>query len=103
MSETAAELQPKALYGGSFDPPTNGHLDVIERAARIFPHVEVHIAVNPSKTPYFPEERGLEVPEKRLELLREITAPLGNVAVGHSAKGFLVRYAEQHGFTTLIR
>lgn len=103
MSGVPSEVQPKALYGGSFDPPTNGHLDVIERAAQIFPHVEVHIAVNPDKTPYFPEERGLESPERRLELLREITEPIGNVAVGYSVNRFLVDYAEENGFTTMIR
>ncbi len=103
MSSPTTEIQPKALYGGSFDPPTNGHLDVIERAARIFPQVEVHIAVNPAKTPYFPEERELEAPQRRLELLEKITEPLGNVAVGYSLSGFLVAYADDNDFTTMIR
>jgi pantetheine-phosphate adenylyltransferase len=91
-----AELQPKALYGGSFDPPTNGHLDVIERTADIFPSVEVHVAVNPGKTPY------LEI-NRRLELLEEITESLGNVTVGHSVEEFLVSYAAENDFTTLVR
>ena len=96
MANPGTEAQPKALYGGSFDPPTNGHLDVIERTARIFPQVEVHIAVNPDKTPFFSTE-------KRLELLEAITRPLGNVMIGHSEERFLVDYAEENDFTTMIR
>lgn len=90
------DAQPKAIYGGSFDPPTNGHLDIIERASRIFPSLEVNIAVNPSKTPFFSAE-------KRIELLEGLVAPLGNVAVAHSSAGFLMRYAEENGFSTLVR
>jgi pantetheine-phosphate adenylyltransferase len=96
MANLGNEAGPRALYGGSFDPPTNGHVDIIERTARIFPHVEVHVAVNPDKEPFFSAE-------KRLELLEEITEPLGNVAVGHSSSGFLVEYARENGFTTLVR
>lgn len=88
--------QPKALYGGSFDPPTNGHLDVVERVAGIFPSVEWHIAVNPKKQPFF------EV-DKRIELMEGITDHLDNVTIGHSSSGFLVDYAQQNGFSTLVR
>lgn len=96
-SALAGETGPKALYGGSFDPPTLGHLDLIERTAKIFPHVEVNIAVNPDKErPYF------EVPQ-RLDLLREITADLDNVVIDHLPSGFLVGYAAQNGFLALVR
>ncbi len=77
-----------AIYPGSFDPPTNGHLDVIVRTARIFPLVTVAVVVNPQKRdPFF----GLE---EREELLRRCTADLGNVRVAHF-RGLLADFARE--------
>ncbi len=96
MANSTGEVKPKVLYGGSFDPPTSGHLDIVRRTAKIFPHVEWHVAVNSKKKPFF------ETP-KRLELMEELTADLGNVAIGHSPDGFLMDYAHENGFSGLIR
>ena len=63
-----------AVYNGTFDPVTNGHLDIIERAAKIFDVLYVTIAIHPTKV-------GLFSIEKRKELLKEATAHLDNVIV----------------------
>lgn len=76
-----------ALYPGSFDPPTNGHLDVIERAARIFDHLVVGVVGNPSKSPMF--DAG-----ERVSLLTELVAGMEHVVVG-TFQGLLVEYARQ--------
>jgi pantetheine-phosphate adenylyltransferase len=66
-----------AIYPGSFDPPTSGHLDVIERAARIFPEITVAIVVNPQKRdPFF-------TLDEREEMLRRCTTAYKNVRVAH--------------------
>ena len=72
----------RALYPGSFDPVTNGHLEVLARAARLFDEVVVAVAHNESK-------KGLFTPEERVQLLRESTASLPNVRVT-SFEGLLV-------------
>ena len=59
----------RAIYPGSFDPVTNGHLDVIERARKLFDEVIVAVAHNDQKQPLF-------TLEERLEFLRQVTAPL---------------------------
>lgn len=74
----------KAVYPGSFDPVTNGHLDVIERAAKVFDHLTVAVVRNLGKSPMFSVE-------ERLALLRSSTAHLSNVSVGHF-EGLLVDY-----------
>ena len=63
-----------ALYPGTFDPPTNGHVDLIQRGSKLFVHLTVAILVNPVKNPLF-------TVEERVEMLEEVTAPLGNVSV----------------------
>ena len=63
---------PKAIVPGSFDPITNGHLDIIERAAALFERVTVAIAVNSAKMPLF-------TMEERAEMIREVTCHLPNV------------------------
>ena len=63
-----------AIYPGSFDPVTNGHLDVIQRAARIFDHVIVAVADNTSK-------KALLTIEERVVLLKEVTKGIKNVSV----------------------
>jgi len=75
----------RAVYPGSFDPPTNGHLDVIERAARCFGELLVAIVVNPQKrAPMFSLEQ-------REEMLKESVAHLANVRVEHF-RGLLADY-----------
>ena len=64
----------KVIYPGTFDPITNGHMDLIERASRLFDEVIVAVAASPKKRPL------LDL-ETRVELTRVITAPLGNVKV----------------------
>ena len=85
----------KALYPGTFDPPTNGHVDLIQRGAKIFDRLVVAILVNPVKNPLF-------TVEERVEMLREVTASLGNVAVA-TFDGLMVDFARQQGATAVLR
>ncbi len=85
----------RALYPGSFDPITNGHLDVVARAARLFDEVIVAVAHNDSKQALFSIE-------ERVELLRESTAHLKNVQVT-SFEGLLVDFARAQQARAVIR
>ena len=85
----------KALYPGTFDPPTNGHVDLIQRGAKIFDRLVVAILVNPVKNPLF-------TVEERVEMLREVTASQGNVAVA-TFDGLMVDFARQQGATAVLR
>ena len=88
-------MSTKALYPGTFDPITNGHHDLVRRAAKIFDHVVIAIAANPNKAPLLPLE-------KRVELARTVVAELPNVqVVGYS--GLTVDFARQHGLNVIIR
>ena len=80
-----------ALIPGSFDPPTNGHLDVIERCAGLFDQIIVAIIRNPSKRPLFTED-------ERDAMLTEVTDRWDNVTVG-AFDGLLVNYAAEVGAT----
>lgn len=84
-----------ALCPGSFDPVTNGHLDVIERAAALFDKLFVTVFSNIDKTPLFS-------PEERVDMLQQSTAHLPNVQVEHSS-GLLAAYARSHGIGVVIR
>ena len=84
-----------AIYPGSFDPLTNGHLDLIERASRIFDRLVVSILRNPDKDPLF------SVPE-RVEMLKEVVEALPNVEVD-TFEGLLVDYARRKGARVLLR
>jgi pantetheine-phosphate adenylyltransferase len=84
-----------AIYPGSFDPPTSGHLDVIQRGSRIFEQLVVAILVNPEKDALFSLD-------ERREMLEELTAGFGNVRVGVFG-GLLVDYARQEGATCVVR
>lgn len=84
-----------AIYPGSFDPITNGHLDLIGRSARLVDRLVVSILHNPKKTPLF------SVGE-RLSMLREAVKPWGNVEVD-SFEGLLVDYAASRGANLIIR
>lgn len=84
-----------AVYPGSFDPATNGHLDVLTRAAGIFDRVIVCVFRNAGKTPVF-------TPEERVAMLKEATAHLPNVVVDMS-DDLTVRFAQQAGASVIIK
>lgn len=85
----------RALYPGSFDPLTLGHLDLIERASRLFDGVVVAVLQNPGKQPAFPLEQ-------RLQQIREATAGLSGVEVG-SFDGLTVECARRNGAQVILR
>jgi len=85
----------RAIYPGTFDPPTNGHVDLIQRGAKLFQHLTVAILNNPVKNPLF-------TVEERVEMLQEVTVPLGNVSVA-TFDGLMVEFARQHGATAVLR
>lgn len=84
-----------AIYPGTFDPVTNGHLDIIERACDLFEKVIVSIAVNPNKNPLFSIE-------ERKDLVSKVTSHLTNVEVDYF-EGLLVKYAESKKANVIIR
>jgi pantetheine-phosphate adenylyltransferase len=84
-----------AIYPGSFDPITNGHLDLIERARRVFGSLIVAVLTNPDKLPLF-------TVMERVEMLQEATRGMPNVAVD-TFGGLLVEYAKQKGAGIILR
>ena len=84
-----------AIYPGSFDPITNGHLDLIERGSKLFDRLIVSILCNDEKEPLFSVE-------ERMEMLREVLRGFPNVEVDHF-EGLLVDYAAKRGATVLLR
>jgi pantetheine-phosphate adenylyltransferase len=84
-----------AIYPGSFDPITNGHIDILERAMKLFDKVIIAIAKNTSKNPLFTEE-------ERLALLRKVTKQYKNVEVD-SFNGLLVDYVAARKATAVVR
>jgi pantetheine-phosphate adenylyltransferase len=89
-------MSVKALYPGTFDPPTNGHLDLIQRGARLFEHLTVAILNNPDKnSPLF-------TVAERAEMLEEVTRSIGNVSVA-TFDGLMVQFARQQGATAILR
>jgi pantetheine-phosphate adenylyltransferase len=85
----------KALYPGTFDPPTNGHLDLIQRGSKLFEHLTVGILKNPIKNPLF-------TVEERVEMLREATGSLGNVSVA-TFDGLMFEFARRLDATAVLR
>lgn len=84
-----------AVYPGTFDPITNGHADLVRRAAGIFDRVVVAIAANPGKTPMFSLD-------ERVAMARHVLADVRNVEVtGYT--GLTVDFARQHGLTVVVR
>ena len=84
-----------AVFAGSFDPPTNGHLNIIRRASGLFDKLDVVVAFNPDK-------KSLFTPEERLEMLKSLTADFKNVSV-HTWDKLVVDYAEKNDANILIR
>ncbi len=85
----------KAVYPGSFDPITNGHLDIIKRAARSFEHVHVVVFDNAAKNALFSVE-------ERVAMIREAVAEIPNVSVDASS-GLLVNYARNRGAGVIVK
>ena len=85
----------RALCPGSFDPPTNGHIDVIERAARHFDSVVVAVIANPSKSPLF-------TLDERKELLADALAHVDNVEID-SFDGLLVDFARDNRLDVIVK
>jgi pantetheine-phosphate adenylyltransferase len=88
-------MNVKALYPGTFDPPTNGHVDLITRGSKLFGELTVGILVNPVKNPLF-------TVDERVEMLAEATKSLGNVSVA-TFDGLMVDFARQLGATAVLR
>jgi pantetheine-phosphate adenylyltransferase len=88
-------MKRSAMYPGTFDPITNGHNDLVRRAASLFDHVVVAIAANPNKAPMFPLEA-------RVDLARRVLHDLPNVEVlGYS--GLTVEFAHKHHVSVVVR
>jgi pantetheine-phosphate adenylyltransferase len=85
----------KAIYPGTFDPPTNGHVDLIQRGAKLFDHLTVAVLNNPGKDPLF-------TVEERVEMLAEVTAGISNVSVA-TFDGLMVAFARQQGASAVLR
>ncbi len=85
----------KALYSGSFDPLTMGHMDIIERAAKLYDELTIGIIVNPSKQAMF-------TLEEREEMLKEVLKDYDNVNVDHFS-GLLADYVNRSGFDVVVR
>ena len=83
-----------AVYAGSFDPVTFGHLDLIERAGKIFDHLVIAIGVHPTR-------RVLFSFEERVELLREVTRPIENIRID-SFDGLLIDYCAKIGARVIV-
>lgn len=92
MSSTGTQL---AIYPGSFDPPTNGHLDVVRRAADLFPRVIVAVGIHPSRKPLF-------TLEERLELMRQVCDGIPNITI-QSFEGLLADFARSVHARVIVR
>ncbi|MDH4100210.1 MAG: pantetheine-phosphate adenylyltransferase [Nitrospirota bacterium] len=88
-------MRKLAVYPGTFDPVTNGHIDLVKRSLCIFDSLIVAVAVNPKKTPLFSVE-------ERVDLIRRATEHLGNIEVD-AFDGLLVDYARQKDSVAIIR
>lgn len=85
----------KAIYPGSFDPVTLGHLDIIERSSRLVDHLIVGVLNNSTKTPLFSVE-------ERVNMLKEVTAHISNVEI-LSFSGLTVDFAAKHDVQAIVR
>lgn len=88
-------MKNSCIYPGTFDPVTNGHIDVIKRACKVFDKVIVAVALNENKTPYF-------CYEKRIQLAKIATKNFKNVIVT-GFDNLLVDFAKSHGINIVIR
>ncbi|MBT3506079.1 MAG: pantetheine-phosphate adenylyltransferase [Piscirickettsiaceae bacterium] len=88
-------MKTTVIYPGTFDPITNGHIDLVNRASKLFEHVIVAVAINPTKTPAF-------TLEKRVDLAKQTLAGLPNVEVC-GFEGLLVDIAREKKAQVIIR
>jgi pantetheine-phosphate adenylyltransferase len=88
-------MTKKIVYPGSFDPVTNGHLDIVERAAKIFDEVIVSVFCNPNKEPVF-------TMDERVEMLKKSTKNLNNVSID-SFSGLTTKYVHSIGGEAILR
>ena len=88
-------MKTKALYSGSFDPPTMGHMDIISRAAKLYDELVIGVIGNPSKKSMF-------TLEEREDMLRETLKDYENVSVDHFS-GLLADYVNSNGFDAVVR
>jgi len=88
-------IMRRAVNPGSYDPVTNGHLDIVERAAGLFDEVTIAVLINKTK-------KSLFTVEERLDMLREVTTHLPNVKVD-SWHGLLVDYCREHGISAIVK
>ncbi|MGN0466291.1 MAG: pantetheine-phosphate adenylyltransferase [Lachnospiraceae bacterium] len=84
-----------AIYPGSFDPVTLGHLDMIERVAKVFDKLIIGILVNKNKTPLFSVE-------EKIEMLKEVTKHLPNIEI-MAFEGLLIEFAKQQKASVIVR
>ncbi len=85
----------KAIFAGSFDPVTNGHLDIIFRASKLFDELQIGVLINPNK-------KGLFTLDERVKLIEVCTKELNNIKVV-KFQGLLVNYCKEQGIDTLVR
>jgi pantetheine-phosphate adenylyltransferase len=88
-------MEQRAIYPGSFDPITNGHVDIIQRGAKLFPHIIVAVLENPKKAPLFPIE-------ERIQMIQEIFKNQPQIEV-RGFHGLLVEFAKEHDARIVIR
>jgi pantetheine-phosphate adenylyltransferase len=88
-------MSVKALFPGTFDPPTNGHVDLIHRGSKLFGHLTVAVLNNPGKDPLF-------TVEERVEMLQEVSRGLENVSVA-TFDGLMVEFARKQGASAVLR
>src|SRR6266852_1524596 len=89
----------RAIYPGSFDPVTNGHLDIIQRGCKLFDEIIIAILINPEKTPFFSVEERCEILN---EVLKEIDRGDCRLTV-ESFQGLLVQYAADRKANAIVR
>ena len=85
----------KAVYPGSFDPLSNGHLDIIKRASKLFDELHILISINVFK-------KSLFTPEERIEMIKLVTKDIPNIKVT-SYDGLVVNYCKENGIDIIIR
>lgn len=85
----------KSVYPGSFDPLSNGHLDIIRRASKLFDEVHVLVSINVLKKSIF-------TPEERIEMIKTVTSDLSNVVV-KAYDGLVVNYCKENGIGVIVR
>lgn len=94
-AQDAHDMGLKAIYPGSFDPITNGHLDILDRARSVFSEITIVVAGSGKKSPLF-------TPEERVDLIREVVKDRENVKVDRWA-GLIMDYAKTHEVAAVIR